>query len=219
MFTRAYNGLASRNEATRARAARMLGGIRHELSARALSARLARDSSAEVRKECLNGLTALGMKKHLPAVERALSDDCSTVRLAAVRSLHRLAGPDGAASLIRMFSDVDEDVQRRAVACLGWLGQKHLAGELLPLLRRGSASVRLAALEALGNLKSLAGVAEVIELLDDPEEPVQKKAFQVLRTITGKQMAEAFPGDEEGRRFLIARWRAWQEKKPLIQVS
>ncbi len=217
MFTRAHKDLASPNEATRARAARILGGLGHELSARALSACLGRDRSAVVRKECVNGLTALGMKEHLPAVEGALSDGSSSVRLAAVRGMHRLAGPDGAASLVRMFSDVDEDVRRRAAACLGWLGQKHLAVELLPLLRGESTSVRLAALEALGNLKSFAVVAEVIERLDDPEEPVQKKAFQVLETITGKQMGETFPEDEEGRRFLIARWRAWQEKEPLRQ--
>lgn len=219
MFTRAHKDLASQNPATRARAAHKMGGIGHELSARALSVRLALDPSAEVRKECVNGLTALGMKEHLPAVERALSDRSSAVRLAAVRSIHRLAGPEGAASLVRMFSDKDEDVRRRAAACLGWLGQKHLAVELLPLLRGGSASVRLAALEALGNLKSPATAAEVIELLDDPEEAVQRKASQVLQTITGKQMGETFPRDEDGRRFLIARWRAWQEKKPLRQGS
>ncbi len=219
MFTRALKDLDSQNQATRARAARILAGIPHDLSARALSARLGRDPSAEVRKQCVNGLTALGMKKHLPAVEYALSDGCSSVRLAAVRGIHRLAGADGAASLIGMFADIDEDVRRRAAACLGWLGQKHLAGKLLPLLRGESVSVRLTALEALGNLRSPAVVGEVIELLDDAEGSVQRKAFQVLQTITGKQMGETFPEDEEGRRFLIARWRAWQEKKPLRQRS
>ncbi len=219
MFARALTDLASQNQATRARAARILGGIPHELSAKALSARLARDPSAEVRKECVNGLTALGMKEALPAVERALSDKCGTVRLAAVRGIYRLAGAEGAALLVRMFSDEHEDVQRRAAVCLGWLGQGHLAVELLPLLQGESASVRLAALEALGNLKSSAVVHHVIELLDDPEQPVQRKAFEVLRTITGKQMGKTFPEDEKGRLFLIARWRAWRRENPLGRES
>lgn len=215
MFTRALRDLESQNEARRARAAHALSGIHHELSARVLSSRLMGDSSAEVRKECVNGLTALRMKDQLPAIERALSDGHSSVRLAAVRGVHRLAGVDGAALLIRMFSDADEDVRRRAVGCLGWLGQKHLAVELLPLLRGRSASVRLASLEALGNLRSPAVVGDVIERLDDPDESVQRKAYDVLQAITGKQMGEAFPEDEEGRQFVIARWRAWQEKKPV----
>ena len=111
--------------------------------------------------------------------------------------------------------DADEDVRRRAAACLGWLGQEHLAVELRPLLRGKSASVRLAALEALANLKSSAMVDDVIGLLDDPEESVQRRAFQVLQTVTGKRMGGVFPEDENGRRFLIARWRAWRERNPL----
>lgn len=215
MFARAVRDSPSPNEATRTRAARIFSGIPHRLSARALAARLGRDPSADVRKECVNGLTALGMKEQLPAVERALGDASGPVRLAAVWGVYRLAGAAGAVSLVRMFSDELEDVQRRAVACLGWLGQEDLAREVVPLLRGKSASVRLAALEALGNLKSPAVVDEVIGLLDDPEELVQRKAYQALRTITGKQMGRAFPEDENGRKFLVARWRAWREENPL----
>jgi HEAT repeat protein len=167
----------------------------------------------------VNGLTALGIKEQLPAVERALGDPSGPVRLAAVRGVYRLAGAAGAVSLVRMFSDELEDVRRRAVACVGWLGQGNLARDVVPLLRYESASVRLAALEALGNLKSPTVVDEVIGLLDDPEEPVQRKAYQALRTITGKQMGQAFPEDQDGRRFLIARWRAWREENPLLSAG
>ncbi len=211
VFSRALQDMARQGEAARARAARALGGIRHELSARALSAQLARDPSAEVRKECVNALAALGAKEELPAVEGALSDTSASVRLAAVRGTYTLAGPEGAASLVSMFSDEHEDVRRRAIACTGWLGQEHLAAELVPLLKDESAYVRRTTLDALGNLKSPDAVAEVIGLLNDPEEPVRKKAFDVLQTITGKQMVETFPDDEDGRQLLLARWRAWQQ--------
>ena len=75
-----------------------------------------------------------------------------------------------------------------------------------------AATEALATLEALGNLRSPAVVDEVIELLDDPEESLQRAAFQALEAITGKRMGETFPADEQGRKFLIARWRAWREK-------
>ena len=211
VFTRALQDMSRPDEAVRARAARSLGGIRHELSARELSARLARDPSAEVRKECVNALRALEARKELPAVEHALSDTSASVRLAAVRGMYSLAGPEGAASLIRMLSDENEDVRRRAAACTGWLGVEHLWAEVAPLLKDESASVRRTALDALGNLKSPDAVAEVIGLLEDPEESVRKKALDVLQTITGKQMVETFPEDEDGRQLLLARWRAWQQ--------
>ncbi len=60
----------------------------------------------------------------------------------------------------------------------------------------------------------LLAVRSEFELLDDPEESVGRKAFQVLRTIAGRQMGRGFPSDEEGRKFLIARWRAWREENP-----
>ena len=214
IFAKALKDLSSTSTATRARAAEMLGGIDHELSAIALTWRIARDACTEVRKECVNALTTLSRKEGLPAVERALSDKDSAVRLAAVRGVYRLAGVQGAALLVGMFNDPNEDVRRRAVACLGWLGQAHLAVELLPLLRGGSESVRLAALGALGNLKSPAVIDQVISLLNDPDQAVQRKAFDVLQTITGRQMSETFPEDDAGRRFVIARWRAWREEHP-----
>ena len=212
MFAQALRDLAGQDQATRARAAAVLGTIQYSLSVRVLAARCARDPSAEVRKECVNALTALGKSDGLPAVERALSDRSTAVRLAAVRGVYRLAGPAGAPSLIRMLFDEDDGVRRRTAVCIGWLGRAELTADLLPLLDSESAWVRLAALDALGNLKSLAAVDPVIALLEDPEEPVQRRAFEVLGIITGKQMYETFPQDEKSRRFLVARWRAWREE-------
>lgn len=211
IFARSLKELADQNEATRARAAAALGSIPHELSVRALAARLARDLAVEVRKECVNALTALERSDGLPAVERALSDRSSMVRLAAVRGVYRLASPAGASSLVRLLSDDDEGVRHRAAMCIGWLGRAELADELRPLLHETSVWVRLAALEALQNLKSPAALEDVIALLSDPEESVRRQAFEALRIITGKQMSATFPEDERGRQFLIARWRAWCE--------
>ncbi len=214
IFSRALEEMAGQDPAARARVVRTLGGIPHELSVRALSARLARDPSAEVRRECVDALTALGIGEGLPAVERALSDTSGSVRLAAVRGVYRLAGLDAASSLIRMFSDEHEDVRRRAAACVGWLGKEHLAVELLPLLKDESVFVRRTALDALGTLDWRDAASEVVGLLDDPEESVRKKALDVFETITGEQLTETLPDDENGRQVLIALWRAQQEKYP-----
>ncbi|MHC4250670.1 MAG: HEAT repeat domain-containing protein, partial [Planctomycetota bacterium] len=199
VFYRALDEMRRGDDSARTRAVRSLGGIRHALSSRAVAARLARDRSAEVRRECVSALTGLGGRESLPAVEFALSDASDGVRLAAVRGVYRLAGPEGAPSLVRMFADEHEDVRRRAIACAGWLGLGHLAAALTPLLKDECAFVRRAALEALANLKSAEAVDDMIDLLDDPEESVARKASEALSTITGRQMTEAFPEDEHGR--------------------
>ncbi len=219
VFHRALSDLTRGDETARARAVRDLGGIHHELSARAVAARLSRDRSANVRRECVNALTAIGGTDALSAAKRALSDASTGVRLAAVRGVYRLAGPDGAALLVRMFADGSEDVRRRAISCAGWLGQEHLAAALIPLLGDECAFVRSAALDALANLKSTQAVEEIIDVLDDPDESVARKASEALETITGKQMAEAFPEDDYGRRLLIARWKTRQEVIPWLSES
>ena len=219
VFRRALSDMKRQVEATRLEAAKTMGGIRHELSARALAACFSRESSARVREECVNALTRLGMQEGLPTVEGALADPVALVRLAAVRGTYRLAGPGCAAALIPMLCDGSEDVRRRAATCIGWLGEKSYARELVQLLADTSASVRSAVLDALGNLGSQRVVPEIIGLLNDPTESVRRKASDVLRAITGERKTLTVPGDEGSRRRLIARWRAWWEQAPRVQGS
>ena len=107
-----------------------------------------------------------------------------------------------------MFSDEDEEVRRRAAACVGWLGRKKFAVKLLPFLADSSVSVRLAAVEAMGNLRSRQVVSTLIKRLNDPEESVRKAIVRALKTITGK-MYGPFPTDERSLQRLIVRWREW----------
>jgi multidrug resistance efflux pump len=214
VFGRALSNLDCDDASTRAAAAKALAGVPHELSVRALVNRFHCEDSAEVREECLCALTALDAPEAIPLAEDALEDEATSVRLAAIRAIYRLVGLEGAGSLIRKLRDNDEDVRRRAVTCLGWLGHEPLALNLAPLLKDKSSSVRHAVLEALGNLKSQAVLDHVFELLDDPDAAVQGAAFLALETITGKKMGERRPGDTDGRKLVIARWRAWGENNP-----
>jgi hypothetical protein len=216
VFGRALESISDERATARARAVRAMGGIRHELSTRAVAACLARDSSADVRKECVSALTILEGAEAVPSLKSALQDESAGVRLAAVQGVYRLAGAKGASSLVRMFADKHEDVRRRAVACVGWLGLEHLAGALIPLLKDDHVFVRQAALEALANLKSLQAVDRIIDLLEDTDETVGKKAFEVLGIITGKRMVDEYPKDEYDRQLLAARWRARQETMPWL---
>ena len=126
---------------------------------------MASEPSAQVRQEYIKALTTLQMTEGLGAVEQALSDRAALVRLAAVWGLYRLAGAESGPALVRMFSDENKEVRRRAATCIGWLGQDELAVESLPLLDDSSVSVRLAVVEAMGNLRCRQGVTALIEHL------------------------------------------------------
>jgi HEAT repeat protein len=112
-----------------------------------------------------------------------------------------------------MFSDEDEEVRRRAAACVGWLGRKKFAVKLLPFLADSSVSVRLAAVEAMDNLGSRQVVSTLIKRLNDPEESVRKAIVHALKTITGKRMHGQFPTDERSLQRLIVRWQEWWQEE------
>jgi len=209
IFTRALADMVSRNVAARADAARVMAGIRHALSVKALAAQMAREPSEQVRQECVMALTELEMQEAIPELQRALTDRAVSVRLAAVKGIYRLAGPESAPVLKTVFADENEEVRRRAVTCIGWLGQEEHAVALLPLLADGSVLVRRAAVEAMANLRSRRVVSGLIECLDDPDESIRKVVLRALQTITGKKMVRSLPIDKKAHQRLVARWHDW----------
>jgi len=155
IFIRAVRDLASLDNTIRLDGASALGHIPHELSVRALVSHLQKESTSMVRAEAINALAKLGMEQAKLAVEKALSDSDPTVRLAAVRGVYGVGGKDTGELLIRMFADEDEGVRRRAVVCLGWLGNPALAPALEDLLGDTSVSVCQATIEALATLRTV----------------------------------------------------------------
>jgi len=209
IFTRALSDIASQDVEVRTNAVKMIGSIRHKLSIKALVTQLARETSPQVRQECVKALTRQEVNEGLRAVKRALSDQAASVRLAAVWGLYRLAGAESASGLVRMLSDEDEEVQRRSATCIGWLRQEELAVELLPLLSNRSACVRRAAIEAMGKLRSRRVISALIEHLNDPEKSIRKVILDTLKRITGKKISGPLPRDEKALQCFIARWREW----------
>ncbi|MHC4159538.1 MAG: HEAT repeat domain-containing protein, partial [Planctomycetota bacterium] len=191
VFTRALSDMVSQDATLRADAAKALAGIRHELSVRALAGQMGREQSEQVRQECIRGLTKLEMKEGLAAVESALTDQVAQVRLVAVWSLYLLAGVEAVPALIRMFSDENEQVRRRAITCIGWLAQGQ------------------AAVDTVGNRHSQQVVSALVGRLDDPEKSIRTAALGVLETVTGKKISDQLPPDEDSHQDIIARWKKW----------
>lgn len=213
IFTKALHDITGQDKATRIDAVKAIGDIRHELSTRVLVAQVASEPAPQVRSECIKALAALNMKEGLAAVENALMDEASLVRLAAVWSLYRMAGVESAPALIQMCADEDEEVRRRAVTCIGWLGKEELATALVPLLNDSSISVQQAAIKAMVNLHSRAVVSALIEHLHDSDRIIRKDIITALKIITGRKMNGRFPKDKESLKQCIIQWRRWWDEQ------
>jgi len=197
VFATALSDIASPEADMRAAGARAIAGIQHELSIRTLVSQLVTEPSVDVRKECVKALTTLEMEEGLAAVERALTDTAASVRLAAVWGLYRLGGAKSTPALLKMFSDENEEVRRRAITCVGWLNQIQTAGKVTK------------------NLHSRQIVSTLIAQLNDPAESVRNAAVAALETVTGKKMDNSSAADEKSREHLMTRWHKWWMAKLL----
>ncbi len=213
IFARALSDIGSDDPAVRLDATSAMGGIRHELSVKALISRMKNEPYAHVRQGCIKALTTLKMTEGIPAVEGALTDEAASVRLAAVWGLYHLAGAESSHALIRMLSDENEQVRCRVATCIGWLDQAELAVALQPLLTDSSVSVRRSAVQAMCKLRSREVVSALIKNLHDPDLAVRKAVNLAIETITGKKMSKQFPTTEMSIQRLIARWREWWKQQ------
>jgi len=184
IFTKAFSDFDSKDAIARADAAAVLADIHHELSPRLLITHMADEPSAYVRQECIKALTALEMEEGAGAIERALADEVASVRLAAVWGLYRLVGAESIPALTPMLSDRDASVRRRAITCIGWLGEKVGTG---------------------GNHLSHKVVSALVQCLGDRSESIKNAALDTLQTVTGKKMSAPRTCPER----LIEQWRSW----------
>ena len=183
LFTKAVSDFASQEAASRADAAGVIAGIRHELSPRLLITNMVDEPSALVRRECVKALATLEMKEGISAIERALADEAASVRLAAVWGLYRLAGTESIQALIPMLSDRDASVRRRAITCIGWVGGQ---------------------IAKIGNHCQQV-ISALIRCLNDPSESIKNATLDALQAVTGKKM----PASRTSPERLAEQWRKW----------
>ncbi len=209
ILTKAISDLERDEYSLRSRAVEALGRIRHPLSVQALAAYISSETSALMRKECVNALAEIELSEGIKAIERALNDPHRSVRLSAVMAFHRLAGPEQASVLLGLLQDEDEEVRRMAVCCIGWTQDSSLSARLIPLCKDPVLRVRVAAAKAMGQLGDINAVGELIDCLSDSNLLVREEAHRAIKQLTGKTMGESLPKDLEERVLLIARWRHW----------
>lgn len=152
------------------------------------------DPDARIRTRAVQELRKLRAREAAPQVAALLSDPL--VKEEAALALVALGGPESVQPLLEAIdttvgagSNAAARAANRTNAhiaeALGAIGYASAAPALLRLARTGDASVRLAAVQALGQVRAREAVPELSHLVDDPTAPplLVKRAVVALGQI------------------------------------
>lgn len=139
-------------------------------------------------------------------VLEAAKDPASEVRVAVLEFLRAWNNPEAVVPALGLLRDSDEVVRRWACTTLGMLLGKEAAPELLKALADESEAVRNEAKQALERIRYYheekkrwedwfkgrgtdpgEGIRKLLELLDDPDEPIRVSAIESLGTMKAKE--------------------------------
>jgi hypothetical protein len=179
-----------------------------EETASAVVSQLLIEREMGVRQRLADLLIQMGPAA-LPAVQSALTAPSWETARRLFPLLSRLAVPDVAEHLKRLFRHSDPRVRRESIRLYGQLGAEQGGEPLLGALGDIDTSVRQAAIAALGGLKVRAAVPPLRQLAEahpgtrDLEE--QKRAIAALGAIGDPQILPTLIGLLRRRRWLSRR--------------
>ena len=173
----------------------------------ALVALLREETDDVARNAGLEMLKLRGRRSFATAVQ-LLGDDDDDVVLQGVLLLDAIGDPRAWPRLRPLLRRSNENIVQAAITAAGRLGSRATVSDILPFLE-GDLWMRMAALAALGQLRSRAAVGAVARLLADPD--LGGAAAEALARIGGASATRA----------LVDRWMSDENAEwlPLIAQS
>jgi HEAT repeat protein len=140
-----------------------------------------RDSDSNLRLQVALALGDRPDPRATSALLAALHDSDSNVRFHAIEALGRLRAADAVDPLIAIAESRDFFLAFPAIDALGKIGERRIAGRLIPLL--DVTMLRGAVADALGVLGDATAVPALVALLDQPDAPVDAivRSLRALR--------------------------------------
>ncbi len=153
--------------------------------------RLLADADASVRAAAVRAADALDPERPAasPAVVNALADGEPVVRRAAIAAIRTSAS---AAVLAHRLSTstLPDDEQIAAIAAIGRFGHADLADAIAPFIQKDLPH-RVAAIQALGEMKAAAQLDAVVAELSHAHPTVRRIALIALSTIAPAELRQA----------------------------
>ena len=133
-------------------------------------------------------------KEAIPALIALLENDNSYIRRNAVDSLGRIRGKEAVPGLIAKLSDEDESVREACVSALGEIRGYEATDALLERLKdeNESEGVKLAAIQALAQIKDSRTSQELLKQLKNSPDPFYKN--EVVDSLVNIGNKQAIPG-------------------------
>ncbi len=142
-----------------------------------LLVKAAADTDVGVRTAVLGALRRLNDPDAAPAITAGLGDGSVPVRLAAIDAASHVAGYADTGSVAKLLSDPDAVARAKACDALALFRAKGSAAGLAAIAKTDSdEAVRIAAVNALGELGDAAGKSAVDAALNDPASRVRDAA-------------------------------------------
>ena len=168
-------------------AADLLGEIKATKAEDQLVAQL-RHTDDRVRRAAANALLRLGTPDAMKSVYDAMHDSSPEVRMQVAASLATRKDSKTSATIARAIDgENDGDVQLAMIAALGKVGTADAVAKLVKLaqpagglFRKKGSSVRVAAVQALGEARTPAAITALKELADDKDRDVRDTASRAL---------------------------------------
>ena len=142
------------------------------------------DEDERVRRAAIEHLPFLEDERATPALVRALKHETPKVRASAASASALAEGAEVSASLIEALADEDSWVRYFAARSLGRLKINESADALARLAREDVANhVRIAAVEALGNIGGETAAVAITPLLKSDEPDLARVAADALKRM------------------------------------
>jgi hypothetical protein len=170
----------------------------------------------ELAQAALAGMDALLRPRVLPELSQLSESSNAKVKKWAADECQALAGSTEPAAITAFCARYE--ALRRAWELHDLTQVPMVQGVLTDV--QASAQLKRAALLAVGRMRAIEALGEVIAQLDHRDQPLREQAWQTLLSMAGR---EVFPYDpaaaQPARRKQIDLWRGWwaQDGPPLVQ--
>ncbi|MFQ5635419.1 MAG: HEAT repeat domain-containing protein [Gammaproteobacteria bacterium] len=125
------------------------------------------------------------------AIEAQLGDPHKAVRQAALAALTNMDGKCDAARICKLLTDVDMDVQNKAVDLLVKMRDPETMHHLVEVLKDESEYARRSAVEVLNKIAEPATIRHLLEAIEDEDWWVRSRASDALAAIGGPKVMNA----------------------------
>ncbi len=141
-----------------------------------------------VRLGALRGLAAAQGAEAAPLIVQGIKSDDAQMRASAIAFMAMIKGSDATKAFVAMLPNLPPEGQELVIRSLGVRGETSAAGAIAGATKSEHASVRLAAIEALGSVGDTSAVSLLTQIAATAKGKDQQVARASLKQLSGDEI-------------------------------